>query len=57
MPPVTLYSWLKQGKLKARRETAAGHPIWLVQADADELARLRSWRNESRRHPRPDETG
>lgn len=48
MPPVTLYRWLKQGRLKARRGTAAGHPIWLVQADAAEVARLKSWRAESR---------
>jgi hypothetical protein len=53
MPTVTLYRWLKQGKLKARQETAAGHPIWLVQADAAELARLKSWRAESRFRGKP----
>ena len=51
MPPVTLYRWLKQGKLRARQGVGSGHPVWLVQADADELARLRSWRVEARHHP------
>jgi len=51
MPSVTLYRWLKQGKLKARQGIGNGHPVWLVQADADELARLRSWRDGSRPHP------
>jgi DNA invertase Pin-like site-specific DNA recombinase len=55
MPPVTLYRWLKQGKLKARQGSGSGHPVWLVQADADELARLRSWRDGSRPHPKSDE--
>jgi hypothetical protein len=40
--------------LKARLEYA-GHPIWLIRADADELARLKSWRDESRPHPKSDE--
>lgn len=53
MPTVTLYRWLRQGKLKARQETAAGHPVWLVRADAAELARLRSCRAESRSRGMP----
>ena len=53
MPPVTLYRWLKHGRLKARQETAAGHPVWLIQADAAELARLKSWRAESRSRGKP----
>ncbi|MDD5469111.1 MAG: recombinase family protein [Anaerolineales bacterium] len=48
MPAVTLYHWLKRGKLKARREASAGHTLWLIQADASELARLRSHRTEPR---------
>ncbi len=53
MPMITLYAWLKQGKLKARREIGAGHPLWLVQADADELVRLKSWRDHPRPHSKP----
>ena len=53
MPPVTLYRWLKHGRLKARQETAAGHPVWLIQADAAELAWLKSWRAESRSRGKP----
>jgi hypothetical protein len=51
MPPITLYRWLKQGKLNARQGIGSGHPVWLVQADADELARLRSWRGEAHHQP------
>lgn len=47
MPTVTLYSWLKQGKLTARQAVGHGHPIWLVQADPEQLALLRSWRAKS----------
>lgn len=54
MPTITLYAWLKQGKLKARREIGAGHPLWLVQVDTNELARLKSWRAGSNPHPKPD---
>lgn len=54
MPTVTLYKWLKQGKLKARREIGAGHPLWLVQADADELTRLKTLRAEPRPHSKPN---
>jgi hypothetical protein len=53
MPAITLRDWLKQGKLKARKETAAGHPVWLIKADAAELARLKSWRAESRPRGKP----
>jgi DNA invertase Pin-like site-specific DNA recombinase len=53
MPVQTLYDWLRRGKLKARLEYA-GHPIWLIRADADELARLKSWRDESLHHPKSD---
>jgi hypothetical protein len=54
MPTITLYNWLKQGKLKARREVGAGHPLWLVQVDTDELARLKSWRDNPRPHSKPN---
>lgn len=43
-PQPTLYVWLRRGQLKARQDTSLGHPIWLVHADAAELARLQSKR-------------
>jgi DNA invertase Pin-like site-specific DNA recombinase len=54
MPTVTLYHWLKQGKLKARRESGGGHPLWLVQADANEVARLKSCRSAATAHAKSD---
>lgn len=41
-PQPTLYRWLCRGVLKARQVTQQGHPLWLIQADAAELERLRS---------------
>jgi DNA invertase Pin-like site-specific DNA recombinase len=43
-PQPTLYRWLCRGILKARQVTQQGHPLWLIQADAGELERLRSRR-------------
>jgi DNA invertase Pin-like site-specific DNA recombinase len=43
-PQPTLYRWLCRGVLKARQVIQQGHPLWLIQADAAELARLRSRR-------------
>jgi DNA invertase Pin-like site-specific DNA recombinase len=44
MPPVTLFSWLRNGWLQARQVSRAGHPQWLIWADAAELERLRARR-------------
>src|SRR5215813_6051857 len=44
MPHQTLYAWVYKGHLKARRTTRTRHPLWLVQADPAELARLRALR-------------
>jgi hypothetical protein len=44
MPPQTLHSWLLKGRLNARKEQGASHPIWLIRADAAEITRLRSQR-------------
>jgi DNA invertase Pin-like site-specific DNA recombinase len=58
MSPVTLYSWLKKGHLRARQALAAGHPVWLVWANAAELERLRTLRTAPRhwaKHRRVDD--
>ena len=54
MPQPTLYVWLRRGELKARQDTALGHPIWLVHADATELARLQSKRTAAGTGRRPE---
>lgn len=48
MPHETVYQWLRDGRLNARLEKDASRPIWLIQADSSEIARLRSLREESR---------
>ena len=53
MPQMTLYAWLRKGRLKARRDTSASHPLWLIQADAAELERLRALRRAPRTWQRP----
>jgi hypothetical protein len=40
MPPVTLYSWLRRGWVRARREEQAPQR-WILWADAAEVERLR----------------
>jgi DNA invertase Pin-like site-specific DNA recombinase len=44
MPLPTLYHWLRHGRLKARRKIDAHRPLWLIEADETELARLRRLR-------------
>jgi hypothetical protein len=51
MPEPTLYSWLRKGHLKARRDKGSGQ--WLIWADANELKRLRSLRQAPRIWKRP----
>lgn len=48
MPHVSLYSWIKKGKLEARRVQKGGRYILLIDADDAEIARLRSLRNQPR---------
>lgn len=48
MPEQTLYSWLRKGRLKARRTQVATRSIWLVYADTKELKRLRKLRTSKR---------
>lgn len=45
MPEMTLYTWLRKGRLNARQEKQTGRSIWLVQADKAERERLRTLRN------------
>lgn len=49
MPPVTLFSWLRNGWLQARQVPRAGRRQWLIWADAAELERLRARRQVPRR--------
>jgi hypothetical protein len=51
MPEPTLYSWLRKGHLKARRDQGSGQ--WLLWADASELQRLRRLRQAPRVWKRP----
>jgi DNA invertase Pin-like site-specific DNA recombinase len=51
MPEPTLYSWLRKGHLKARRDKGSGQ--WLIWADASELKRLRRLRQAPRVWKRP----
>jgi DNA invertase Pin-like site-specific DNA recombinase len=56
MPEITLYAWLRKGKLNARKVAHKPRPVWLVQADAAELKRLKSLRGAPRtwsKHVRP----
>jgi len=52
MPEVTLYTWIRKGKLTARQEKQGGHCIWLIQANAAELERLRALRTAPRTWPK-----
>jgi hypothetical protein len=52
MPPVTLFSWLRKGRLQARQVVRGGQRQWLVWADATELERLRASRAAPRRWAR-----
>lgn len=52
MPQITLYCWLRQGRLNARQEFVDAHPIWLIQADKDEVDRLRALRAQGGRRPK-----
>ncbi len=56
MPEMTLYAWLRKGRFKARRDTSSSHPLWLIQADAAELERLRALRRAPRTWQRPSTT-
>ena len=48
MPPVTLYSWLKNDRLTAKKVKIGSREQWLIQADKKEIRRLRSLRKKAR---------
>ena len=48
MPDVTLYAWLRKGKIKGRQVMVASRSIWLLHADTMELERLRKQRMAQR---------
>lgn len=59
MPEMTLYAWLRKGRLNARQEKQTGRSIWLIQADKTELERLQTLRKTPRawaKHTQPART-
>lgn len=48
MPAVTLYSWLRRGWVKGRRQQEPPR-VWILEADATELSRLRALRQAPKR--------
>jgi DNA invertase Pin-like site-specific DNA recombinase len=42
IPKPTLYAWLRKGVITGRLVTGEGKSVWMIQADAAELARLRA---------------
>lgn len=48
MPAVSLYSWIRRGWARAR-QVEERHRPWAVWADANELARLRAFRDAPKR--------
>jgi DNA invertase Pin-like site-specific DNA recombinase len=46
IPEPTLYKWMRDGKLTARKDTTVSHNgIWLITADKKEIKRLLDYRN------------
>lgn len=44
MPTISLYAWLRRGWVRGRQLDEQGRP-WLIEADAEEVARLRALRS------------
>jgi len=45
IPEPTLYTWMRNGKLTARKDTTVSHKgIWLIKADKEEIKRLLEYR-------------
>ena len=55
MPQPTLFAWLRRGRLRGRQAPHAARSLWLIHADAQDLAQLQAWRAAVRaeRHPIP----
>lgn len=45
MPQPTLYAWMRNGALKARKVMSQPHQLWLVQMTEEELVQIRSRRS------------
>ena len=46
IPEPTLYQWMRNGKLTARKDTTVSHNgIWLIKADENEIKRLLEYRD------------
>lgn len=50
VPSATLYAWLRRGLLTARRVSVRNHPLLLVHATKDDLARRRAYRLRQTKH-------
>jgi len=56
VPPPTLYAWLRRGRLRGRQVPHAARSLWLIHADAQDLAQLQAWRTAARAgHPPPQQ--
>lgn len=54
MPQPTLFAWLRRGRLRGRQVPHAARSLWLIQADAQDLAQLQAWRAAARAKRHPD---
>lgn len=48
MPTVTLFNWMKQGKVIAKQQRIAKRMMWIIDADSAEIARLKTLRSAPR---------
>jgi hypothetical protein len=53
IPKPTLYAWLRQGVISGRLATGIGKSVWMIRADAADIARMRTRRQATRRSPSP----
>ena len=52
MPKITLYKWLRQGKITGKKVYNGKCAIWLVSADENDIKKLKSLRNKPQTWPR-----
>jgi hypothetical protein len=50
VPSATLYAWVRRGLLTARRVSVHNHPLLLVHATTEDMARLRARRHSQAKH-------
>jgi hypothetical protein len=53
MPQPTLFAWLRRGRLRGRQVPHAARSLWLIHADAQDLAQLQAWRAAVRAEHHP----